>query len=99
MKEPRARTGVSVVSLDDVKEWATDCVTKDLPCKYLQAFIIDKPSPKPKVLSPNCIVNQSPFKFDSILDIDIRVDERNLTPSQRSSLNSALGRNDYFLGI
>merc|ERR1719500_2465686 len=30
MKVPRGRPGASVVKLDDVKEYATDCVTKDI---------------------------------------------------------------------
>ena len=33
MKAPRARTGVSVVNLDVVKEYATECVTKEIPSK------------------------------------------------------------------
>lgn len=33
MKVPRGRPGASVVSLDEVKEWATDCVTKEIPSK------------------------------------------------------------------
>ena len=33
MKAPRGKPGVSVVSLDDVMDYATDCVTKDLPSK------------------------------------------------------------------
>ena len=40
MKVPRGRPGASVVKPDDVKEYATDCVTKDIPSKYLQALII-----------------------------------------------------------
>ena len=40
MKAPRGRPGASVVSLDEVKEWATDCVTKDIPSKYFYRLII-----------------------------------------------------------
>ncbi len=34
MKAPRGRPGVSVVSLDDVNEWATDCVTTVITSKF-----------------------------------------------------------------
>ena len=37
MKAPRGRPGVSLVNLEDVKEYATDCVVKEIPSKYLQA--------------------------------------------------------------
>ena len=37
MKASRGKPGVSVVSLEDVMEYATDCVAKEIPSKYLQA--------------------------------------------------------------
>ena len=40
MKVPRGRPGASVVSLDEVKEWATDCVTKEIPSKFLHSHHI-----------------------------------------------------------
>ena len=43
MKAPRGKPGVSVVSLDDVKEYATDCVIKNIPSKYFYRLNIIKP--------------------------------------------------------
>ena len=36
MKVPRGKPGVSIINLDDVKEYATDCVANEIPGKYLQ---------------------------------------------------------------